>query len=47
MKITIYQDENGNPVVSVQGETPKDSPEKLAKTYLQIRKLLKEDKSNG
>lgn len=42
MKITIIQAQDGNPVVSVQGD-PNDSPEDVAKAYLKTIEELKEE----
>lgn len=41
MKVAIYQDANGNPIVNIEGETV-DRPEDVAKAYLETIKKLYE-----
>ena len=40
MKVTVIQGEDNRPIVSVQSDSPGDSPEDVAKTYLKVQEIL-------
>ena len=45
MKITIYTDSAGFPIVIVEGDDPTDTPKAVAEAYQEVQRILKEEKT--